>query len=328
MRKRLSLHLLFTGVIAFIFFAPASSSKATSSGPVPLITTAPPVPQVASAASSTTIFLPLVVQDYPAVFVGAGDIGSCDTFGDEATANLLDQIPGTVFTLGDNVYNTGATSEFNNCYASAWGRHLARTRPASGNHDYLTLNASAYFGYFGAAAGNPAVGYYSYDLGYWHIIVINSNCALIGGCQAGSVQEQWLRSDLAAHPALCTLAYWHHPRFSSGLHGDTPAMQPLWQALYDYNAEVVLNGHDHDYERFALQDPTGAADSAQGLREFVVGTGGRSHYAWQTVKPNSEARNNTTFGVLQLTLYSSSYAWKFVPEQGKTFTDTGRTDCH
>ena len=328
MRKRLSLPLLGTSVIAFIFFAPASNSKATSSGPLPLSTAAPPLPQVASSAISTTIFLPLIMQDYPAVFVGAGDIGSCDTLGDEATANLLDQIAGTVFTLGDNVYNTGTTSEFNNCYNSAWGRHLARTRPAPGNHDYYTSNATAYFGYFGVAAGTPTAGYYSYDLGHWHLIVINSNCSLVGGCQAGSAQEQWLRADLAAHPALCTLAYWHHPRFSSGFHGDTLEMQPLWQALYDYQADVVLNGHDHDYERFALQDPTGAADSVQGLREFVVGTGGRSHYLWQTVKPNSEVRNNTTFGVLQLTLSSSSYAWQFVPEPGQTFTDTGRTDCH
>src|SRR6185436_1341966 len=322
MKRHLSLHLLFTSVIAFIFVAPVSSSKETASDSR-LSTAASPLPPGATSVISTTIFLPLVMQDYPTVFVGAGDIADCASSGHQATANLLDRIAGTVFTLGDNAYLSGTTSEFATCYHPTWGRHKARTYPAPGNHDYGTLNGAAYYNYFGAVAGNPATGYYSYDLGDWHMIVINSNCLSVGGCEAGSPQEQWLRSDLAAHPALCTLAYWHHPRFSSGFHGNTLEMQPIWQALYDYNAEVILNGHDHDYERFALQDPTGAADSAQGLREFVVGTGGRSHYAWQAIKPNSEVRNNTTFGVLKLSLYSSSYAWQFVPEPGKTFTDTG-----
>lgn len=319
MKKPRSFKLLFTSLITFTFVLSAPTSQVISSSSLPF-----GVP----ISSFTPIFLPLVMQDYPAVLVGAGDIGSCVSSGDEATAKLLDRIAGTVFTVGDNAYDFGTPSEFANCYQTAWGRHAARTRPAPGNHDYYTSNATAYFGYFGVAAGNPTTGYYSYDLGHWHLVVINSNCLLISGCQSGSPQEQWLRSDLAAHPALCTLAYWHHPRFSSGLHGDSLEMQPLWQALYDYHAEVVLSGHDHDYERFAPQDPTGAPDAAQGLREFVVGTGGRSQYVWQTVKPNSEVRNNTAFGVLKLFLYATGYRWEFVPEAGQTFTDVGSADCH
>jgi len=263
------------------------------------------------------------------VLVGAGDIASCSSSGDEATAALLDAIPGTVFTAGDNAYSDGAADEFANCYDPSWGRHKARIRPSPGNHDYHTPGASGYFGYFGAAAGDPSTGYYSYDLGAWHIIAVNSNCSEIGGCGAGSPQEQWLRADLAAHPAACTLAYWHHPRFSSGQHGSSTTYRAFWQALYDYNADVVLNGHDHDYERFAPQDPNGAADPARGLREFVVGTGGHSLRSFQR-KPaaNSEVRNRDAFGVLKLTLHPTGYEWEFVPEAGKTFTDTGSGICH
>jgi hypothetical protein len=262
------------------------------------------------------------------VFVGAGDIAGCDTSGDEATAALLDGLSGTVFTLGDNVYDSGTADEFTNCYQPSWGRHRSRTWPAAGNHEYLTPNAAGYYSYFGTAAGDPAKGYYSYDLGAWHIVVINSNCSPVGGCGAGSPQELWLRADLAAHPAVCTLAYWHHPRFSSGNHGNQPAMQPIWQALYEAGADVVLSGHDHDYERFAPQDPGGAADPVSGIREFVVGTGGKSHYAINTPIANSEVHNDDTFGVLKLVLHATSYDWEFIPEAGKTFTDTGTAACH
>jgi hypothetical protein len=171
-----------------------------------------------------------VVTEDP-VFVGAGDIASCTSTGDEATANLLDTIPGTVYTTGDNAYESGTASEFENCYDPSWGRHKARTRPAVGNHEYYsTTNASGYFGYFGAAAGDPSKGYYSYDLGSWHIISLNSNCSFVagGGCAAGSDQEKWLRADLAAHPNACTLAYWHHPLFSSGpTSGGNSNMRPF-----------------------------------------------------------------------------------------------------
>ncbi len=259
------------------------------------------------------------------VFVGAGDIASCSSSGDEATATVLDNIAGTVFTLGDNAYESGTATEFANCYDPSWGRHKTRTRPSPGNHDYVTSGASAYYAYFGANAGSPSTGYYSYDLGDWHIIALNSNIART----TGSTQEQWLRADLAANTKSCTLAYWHHPRFSSGLeHGDDVSMQPLWQALYDANADVILSGHDHDYERFAPQTPAGVADPARGIREFIVGTGGRSHYSLGTLKANSEIFDATTYGVLKLTLAAGSYNWQFVPVAGGAFTDSGSGSCH
>ena len=258
------------------------------------------------------------------VLVGAGDIAHCSSNGDEVTASLLDSIDGTVFTTGDNVYPDGTSEEFANCYDPSWGRHKSRTRPSPGNHDYHTADAAGYFGYFGAMAGEPGKGYYSYDLGAWHIIALNSNIPV----EAGSAQEQWLRADLTAHPVACTLAYWHHPRFSSGtVHGSNPSLQPLWQALYDYGADVVLVGHEHNYERFAPQDPSGMADAARGIRQFVIGTGGRSHYSFGTPIANSEVRNDDTYGVLKLTLHPTGYTWEFIPEAGQTFRDSGDASC-
>ena len=264
------------------------------------------------------------------VLLAAGDIASCASPGDEATAALLDRLGGTIATLGDNVYDSGAPQEFAICYHPSWGRHKSRTRPAAGNHDYGTAAAAGYFAYFGDAAGDPSKGYYSYDLGSWHIVVINSNCAQVGGCGAGSSQEQWLRADLAAHPAACTLAYWHHPRFSSGnAHGSDAELEPIWRALYEHRADVVLSGHEHNYERFAPQDSVGNLDWDRGIRQFVVGTGGRSHYdGFMPVLPHSEVRNGDTFGVLRLTLHPTGYDWQFVPESGKTFTDAGSGTCH
>jgi hypothetical protein len=258
------------------------------------------------------------------VFVGAGDIASSGS-GDDQTAALLDGIPGTVFTLGDNAYENGSASDYANDYAPTWGRHQARTRPVPGNHDYQTGGAAGYFGYFGAAAGDPATGYYSYDLGSWHVVALNSNL----GMAAGSAQEQWLRADLAAHPGGCTLAYWHHARFSSGAtHGSDPRSQGAWQALAEAGAEVVLTGHDHDYERFAPLDAAGNRDDALGVREFVVGTGGRSHYSFGTILPASQAHNADTYGVLKLTLRDGGYDWAFVPVAGGSFTDAGSGTCH
>jgi hypothetical protein len=281
--------------------------------------------------SPTPTPIPTPVPD--PILVGAGDIALCGSGGDEATAQLLDAIfsggaPGNVFTAGDNAYNSGTASEFADCYDPTWGRHKAMTKPAPGNHDYLTASASGYFGYFGAAAGDPSKGYYSYNLGSWHIIVVNSNCSEVGGCGAGSPQEQWLRADLAANPAACTLAYWHHPRFSSGLHGSSTLTQAIWQALYDYDAEVVINGHDHDYERFAPQDPDGAPDPEGGIRQFVVGIGGKSHYSFGVPIANSEVRNGDTYGVLKMTLHSTSFDWEFVPVTGMPFSDSGSQPCH
>ncbi len=285
-----------------------------------------------SRETGTTAPQLLVVTTEPPsgdpVLVGAGDIASSGS-GDSATAALLDNIPGTVYTVGDNAYPDGTASDFQNYYAPTWGRHKARTRPSAGNHDYHTAGASGYFGYFGAAAGDPAKGYYSYDLGNWHVVAINSNCSQVGGCGAGSAQEQWLRADLAASTKPCTIAYWHHPLFTSGLnHGPSTEMRPITQALYDYNAEVVVAGHNHNYERFAPQDPNGNLDNTRGIRHFVAGMGGNSHYGFWITQPNSQARNSDTFGVLKFTLHASSYDWQFVPEAGKTYSDSGTTACH
>jgi hypothetical protein len=268
-------------------------------------------------------------KDQAAVLVGAGDIADCrDLSGAEATAKIVEQIPGTVMVPGDLAYPEGSKENFE-CYDKTWGRVKSRTRPSPGNHEFHAAGATPYFDYFGSAAGDPKNGYYSYELGAWHIIVLNSECVDVGGCDAGSRQEKWLRADLAAHPVACTLAYWHKPLFSSGgAHGNDPEIKPLWQALYDANADVVVNGHDHDYERFAPQTPDAAADAARGIREFVVGTGGKSHRPFGTTKPNSELRDATAFGVLKLTLKPNSYDWQFIPEEGKSFTDSGSGSCH
>jgi hypothetical protein len=206
---------------------------------------------------------------------------------------------------------------------------LGRTKPTPGNHDYLTSGATGYYGYFGSRAGAGDRGYFSYDLGRWHLISLNSNCeAIPGGCAAGSLQEQWLRNDLASHKTACTLAYWHHPRFSSGTSGSHEEMEPIWAALYDNGVDVVLNGHDHGYERFAPQTPAGAADPVRGIREFVVGTGGQSHGFFPTTQPNSQIQNADTFGLIRLTLRPSGYDWEFVPVAGKLFSDHGSSTCH
>lgn len=261
-----------------------------------------------------------------AVFVGAGDIADCSSTGDEATATLLDGIPGSVFALGDNAYPDGSATDYQQCYDPTWGRHRARTRPAPGNHDYHTSGAAAYYAYFDTLAGPAGRGYYSFDIGDWHIVSLNSEISM----SAGSAQETWLRADLAASTRQCTLAYWHKPRFSSGTkHGNETAAAPLWLALYDFHAEIVLGGHEHNYERFAPQTPDGQADPVNGIREFVVGTGGRSHYNDEgTPLPTSEVFNGTTYGVLKLTLGAGTYSWQFVPVAGGTFTDSGSGTCH
>jgi Big-like domain-containing protein/calcineurin-like phosphoesterase family protein len=258
------------------------------------------------------------------VFVGAGDVADCSNDNDEATARLLDGIPGTVFAAGDNAYPNGTAADFATCYEPTWGRHKARTRPSPGNHEYNTPGAGPYYAYFGANAGPAGRGYYSYDLGDWHIISLNSNISMA----AGSAQEQWLRADLAVSTRLCTLAYWHHPRFSSGSHGSSTASRPLWQALYDADADVTVVGHDHNYQRFAPQTPDGVADAVRGIRQFVAGMGGRSHYAFGTPIANTEAYNTDTYGVLKFTLSANSYTWEFIPVAGRTYTDSGSGTCH
>jgi len=266
------------------------------------------------------------VQAATVTLVGAGDIASCTGSGDSATAAVVRATPGTVFTTGDNAYQDGTPAQFRDCYDPTWGTFRDRTRPAPGNHDYHTSGAAGYFDYFGARAGDPRRGYYAYDLGAWRIYVLNSNCAAVGGCAAGSRQERWLRADLAAHPHRCVLAYWHHPLFSSGPHGNQAKVRAFWQALYAAHADIVINGHDHIYERFRRQSPSGTA-TARGIQEFVVGTGGVGHYEYGTIKPNSLARNRSTFGVLRLQLSPTGWSWRFMPVAGKTYTDAGSRDC-
>lgn len=256
-------------------------------------------------------------------FVGAGDIAKCDIIGGAVgTALLLDRIPGTVFTVGDNAYPNGSAKDFADCYAPTWGRHKARTRPAPGNHDYHTRNAQPYFDYFGENAGPPGLGYYSYDLGAWHIISLNN----VIDSDKRSAQYKWLEEDLKAHPVECTLAYWHIPVYSSGTHGNDWKMSEVWRLLYAHGVDVVLNGHDHNYERFAPQDPDQQADPL-GIREFIIGTGGGGVYRPKGKQPNSEAWDNSSYGVLKLTLSPGSYAWEFVPIPGMKYRDSGTGTC-
>ena len=248
---------------------------------------------------------------------------------------LVGQGLSAVLPLGDNQYECGGYQAFLQSYDLSWGRVKAITHPAVGNHEYQTANgtdcgrhAAGYFQYFGAAAGQPGQGWYSFDIGSWHLIALNSNCGEIsGGCGVGSAQETWLQADLAAHPNACTLAYWHHPRFNSGI-ADSTAVAAFWSDLYAAGADVVLVGHSHNYERFAPQDPNQNADPTNGIREFVVGTGGEDLFGFARTEPNMEVRNSSTFGVLKLTLHSNSYDWTFEPAQGFSFTDSGTTSCH
>jgi acid phosphatase type 7 len=268
------------------------------------------------------------------VLVGAGDIASCQNpEGARATAKLIEQIPGTVFAVGDLAYEEGSPEDFQNCYDPTWGGFKDRTKPALGNHEYVDRSASGYFQYWGAKAGPRGKGYYSYELGDWHIVVLNTNCGAkdLGGCGTGSPQETWLKEDLAKNPNACILAYGHHALFSSGVfkrHAVHPELKPLWEDLYTAHADLVLAGHEHSYERFAPQDPEGKADPANGIREIVAGTGGRSHDLLGFATPNSEVRNWETFGVLKLTLSRGNYTWEFIPVEGKAFHDSGSGVCH
>jgi hypothetical protein len=294
----------------------------------------------ATAVSAATS----VVGESDPVIAAAGDI-ACDpqstSFNNGAgtatacrqqhTSDLL--LDPTVFPsltavlpLGDLQYENGAYTKFLSSYDPSWGRLKAITRPVPGNHEYVTAGAAGYYQYFGSTAGDPAKGYYSYDLGAWHLIALNSNCGPVGGCASGSPQEQWLKADLAATQSTCTLAYWHHPRFSSGgEHGNDSTYDAFWRDLYASGADVILVGHEHDYERFARQTP-GQVPDTHGIREFVVGIGGRSFYTFSTIQPNSEVRITQQFGVLKLTLHGSSYSWELVAEN-HTVLDSGTTTC-
>lgn len=282
-----------------------------------------PRPSAGGAVKGTT--------STPAVLVGAGDIGSCrSNQDDEKTADLIARIPGTVFTAGDNVYVSG--TEYAACYA--WDRFKSRTRPSLGNHEYETGSATASFNYYGATMGPRGKGYYSYNLGAWHIVVLNSNHLFVP-TDAASAQVQWLRSDLAANPRKCVLAIWHHPRFYSVASGSLPAptnyVKPFWDALHAAGADVIVTGHHHFYERFAPLRPDGSKDWSRGIRQFVVGTGGRgTGQTPKVLRYGSEVVHggDKEFGVLKLTLLTTSYAWKFIPVAGKTFRDSGSSSCH
>jgi 3',5'-cyclic AMP phosphodiesterase CpdA len=245
---------------------------------------------------------------------------------------IVNQLPTAVLTLGDNCHEPTAT-----CYADyydpSWGRFKSITHPVSGNHDYMTANASHYYDYFNGAgsfsgpAGDRDKGYYSFDIGEWHIIALNTQCSEVGGCSSGSPQYAWLENDLMTHEARCTLAFYHIPLFSSGGRANSNA-RGFFTLLYNYNAEIVLNGHDHIYERFAPQKYDGTLDNTRGIRQFTVGTGGANHTSIEAVQPNSEVRNVDTFGVIKLTLHPDRYDWQFVPVAGETFADSGTTYCH
>jgi acid phosphatase type 7 len=308
----------------------------------------------AGSASAPSAPTPVVNAISDPVIAAAGDIacssapltsGSSCHFG--VTSDLIASDPSItdVLTLGDNQYDCGDYANYLSYFDPTWGRFMPKLHPVPGNHEYQTapggttclpsstVAAQGYFDYFngpGAAtgpAGNRGQGYYSYDVGTWHLIALNSNCSQVS-CAAGSPQETWLKNDLATHPAACTLAYWHHPRFSSGEHGDNLNVTDLMVDLDHAGADVVLNGHDHDYERFAPQNAQGALDPDHGIREFVVGTGGRNHYGFVSTQPNSEIRDATAFGILKLTLHPTGYDWQFVAEPGSGFTDSGTAPCH
>lgn len=280
------------------------------------------------------------------VVAAAGDI-VCDP----RSPNRRNKVPGTcldretsdllvsreldaVLTLGDNQYETGALSAFRSSYDRTWGRVKAITRPTVGNHEYLTPGAAGYFDYFNGPgrlqgrAGRRGEGWYSFDVGEWHLVALNSVCDEVGGCGPGSPQLEWLKADLAAHPTGCTLAYWHHPRFSSGFPRSNPRSDEFWRVLYDAGADVVLGGHAHDYERFAPQTPDAVPDDARGIRQFVVGTGGKNNYPFGAIEPNSEVRDARTSGVLLLTLRPGGYDWRFAPVPGGRLRDAGSGACH
>lgn len=281
------------------------------------------------------------------VVMAAGDI-ACDpgnpsfnggngTFDKCRQKYTAQQLAGAdaVLALGDLQYENGTLTTFNASYDPSWGQYKAITYPAPGNHEYNTPNAAGYYAYWGARAGDPSKGYYSFDLGAWHLIALNSECVVPDyGLPCGPSQQAWLEADLAANPRACILAYWHRPRFSGGTHGDDPRFGPIWQALYAAGADVVLNGHDHDYERFTRLNPAGQADP-NGIREWVVGTGGSNLvFFGSSIRPIVEKRSRTVFGVLKLTLHPTSYDWEFLiesetasPPPSPPFTDTGSTNC-
>jgi hypothetical protein len=269
-----------------------------------------------------------------AVLVGAGDIAVCNSPGTEATARLIDGIAGSVFTAGDNAYQNGDPLDFSECYDPSWGRFRDRTFPVPGNHDYEDRpnhDGHGYFDYFGDAAGPRGLGYYAYNVGTWRVVTLNSEVLTAGrvpNAGAASAQLAWLTNELSSTKAPCTIAIWHRPLYSSGQNRPNPDTRDLFKKLYDFNADLVINGHDHDYERFGPQDADGHADAARGIRQFIVGTGGVEPYTFFSKQPNSETFQSNTWGVLKLTLSTGSYEWEYIPVAGRGTRDTGNGVCH
>jgi len=269
-----------------------------------------------------------------------GGTGTSDKCQQLATSKLLTGAAAGL-PLRDNQYYCASSAAFLQSYDVSWGSYKSITHPVVGNHEYLTsggsgpstgcdstnAGAAGYFSYFGTAAGQQGQGYYSYNVGNWHLIALNSNCSSAGGCSSTSPQGKWLTADLAAHAGMCTAAYWHIPLFDTGSYASSNS-QTFWNTLYAAGVDVILNGHDHNYQRFAPQTPTGAVDQTKGIREFIVGTGGANLTSYGSSSGNTEARNDSTFGVLKLTLHAGSYEWQFVPVAGKTFSDSGTKTCH
>jgi Calcineurin-like phosphoesterase len=301
---------------------------------------APPVQVTPPPASAPP---ELVALAGASVLIGAGDIGDCTTTGDEGTAAIVDsvlvadsaaKVEDAVFTLGDNAYPVGSAANFNSCFTPTWGdttRHImGKIHPSPGNHEHETDRAAPYYRYFGKRAGDPDKGYYSYDVGQWHVAVLNSAIAIEAPFSAADrdAQEQWLKADLTDHATKCTLAYWHHPRFSSGYHGSDARLQSLWQILYDANVDLVLNGHDHDYERMLPMTPAGVLDTLRGITEIVVGTGGGGLRGYRNPPAgNSAVRIQGHFGVLKLTLGAGEYQRAFIDVTGRLW-DLGGGRCH
>jgi acid phosphatase type 7 len=313
---------------------PTSTPAPPTSTPAPPTST--PAPPTSTPAPPTPTLLPTGTAINPPaggspVLIGAGDICITSVIAHaSATADIISANPNAVvFTAGDNSNETGSTANYTNCVAKSWGVFKSRIHPVPGNHDYMTSGAGPYYAYFGAAAGPAGKGYYSYNLANnWHVVALNAMCSSVGGCQAGSPEETFLRNDLAANAGKHVIAIWHIPSFSSGgEHGNNPSYLAWWQDLYAAHADIVIDGHDHDYERFGLQSPAGKADP-NGIREFVVGTGGAGQRPFGTIRANSQVRSTGTFGVLQLTLGAHSYSWRFIPITGGTFTDSGTQATH
>ncbi|MEO5817332.1 MAG: metallophosphoesterase [Gemmatimonadaceae bacterium] len=266
-----------------------------------------------------------LARDSVPVLVGAGDVADCRTDGAYFTAQLLDSIRGTVFVAGDVGYATKKNpNPLLTCYETTWGRHRARTRPAPGNHDYSDGGPDRYFDYFGDRAGPRSLGYYSYDLGSWHVLALNTAIAI----DSGSAQDVWIRKDLDAHSGRCTVAYMHHPRFSSGPHTEQGRLVHLWKTFATYGVSVAIAGHDHIYERFAPLDTNGQPDSLHGIRQFVVGTGGADRYTFRDIVAGSEAHSGDAYGLLKLTLLPGRYQWEFIPVEHGGFRDRGEIPCH